>query len=165
MAGPLGARTGSQERSLEKGFLGHLGGYTHAGKGRWKGREGGTCGSPEQAVSRPGTNTSRLKVLTSGKGQKGLLTAGQKSFMQCLWSSREAKRTSKTFCGTRPAGPLGVKEPGPWEGASALHLPGPVTRARQVTTQSPCCVLRLMDMFVSNPWSWTRPDSTDQEET
>ena len=165
MAGPLGARTGSQERSLEKGFLGHLGGYTHAGKGRWKGREGGTCGSPEQAVSRPGTNTSRLKVLTSGKGQEGLLTAGQTSFMQCLWSSREAKRTSKTFCGTRPAGPLGVKEPGPWEGASALHLLGPVTRARQVTTQSPCCVLRLMDMFVSNPWSWTRPDSTDQEET
>lgn len=85
--------------------------------------------------------------------------------MQCLWSSREAKRTNMTFCCTCPAGPLGVKEPGPWEGASALHLLGGVTRARQVTTQSPCYVLRLMDTFVSNPWSWTRPDSPNQEDT
>ena len=62
MAGTLGARTGSQEASLEKGFLGHLGDCTHAGKGRQKGREGGTCRSPEQALSRSATNTSRLKA-------------------------------------------------------------------------------------------------------
>lgn len=81
------------------------------------------------------------------------MTAGQKPFMQFLWSSLEAKQTSKTFCCTCPAGPLGVKEPDPWEGASALRLLGTVTRARQVTTRSPCRVLRLTDIFASNPWS------------